>query len=199
MLDTQSDSLLLEAVYNNDLKAFNILFERHCSKVYTAVFKYAKDQDTCQEITHDIFLNIWNKRHELDIRSFKSYVITAGCYHGIRKLQNIRSSPVHYIRDYEYAESHEDLYDTGRDYNSGEISVSLAELNGELDTLLKNLPKRCREIYLMSRKEDLSITEIAAKLNISKRTVENQLTIALKHLRVSLKYTSILVFINLLH
>jgi RNA polymerase sigma-70 factor (ECF subfamily) len=52
---------------------------------------------------------------------------------------------------------------------------------------LRQLPQRCREIFLMSRKDQLNNDEIASRLSISKRTVENQLTTALKHLRVELK------------
>jgi len=60
---------------------------------------------------------------------------------------------------------------------------------------LNDLPKKCREIYILSRKENLTISEIAQKLNISKRTVENQLTNALKHLRASLKYMMVITTI----
>lgn len=193
MLINTPDALLLKAVYNNDEKAFNLLFERHWSKVYTAVFKYVKDQEACLEITHDIFLNIWNKRHELNIRSFKSYVITAGSYHGIRKLQSIKASPVMYVEDYEYTDDTEYTYNHRADFNGGEINIDLIELNLEVDALLNDLPKRCREIYTMSRKENLTINEIAERLDISKRTVENQLTNALKHLRASLKYVGLIM------
>ena len=63
----------------------------------------------------------------------------------------------------------------------------------KVDRLLDDLPKRSREIYVMSRKENLSITEIAEQLQISKRTVENQLSNALKHLRDSLKLIALIV------
>lgn len=195
MLVNTPDALLLEAVYNNDEKAFNLLFERHWSKVYTAVFKYVKDREACLDITHDIFLNIWNKRHELNIRSFNSYVITAGSYHGIRKRQCMKASPLMYVEDYEYTEATEYANCHRADFNGGEMSIDLCELNLEVDNLLNDLPKRCRQIYTMSRKENLSISEISDQLNISKRTVENQLTNALKHLRTCLKYVGLIVLL----
>lgn len=199
MLINTPDAVLLVAVYNNDEKAFNLLFERHWSKVYTAIFKYVKDQEACLELTHDIFVNIWNKRHTLHIKSFKNYVITAGSYHGIRKRQSLKASQLMYIEDYEYTENMEYSYNHHADFNEGEISIDLCELNIEIDTLLNDLPKRCREIYTMSRKENLSISEIAERLNISKRTVENQLTCALKHLRTSLKYAGLILIFNLFY
>ena len=62
----------------------------------------------------------------------------------------------------------------------------------KVEALLNDLPKRCCDIYRMSRKDNLTISEIVEKLNISKRTVENQHTNALKHLRTALKYTAII-------
>jgi RNA polymerase sigma-70 factor (ECF subfamily) len=80
--------------------------------------------------------------------------------------------------------------------NSGEINIDATELEQKIDALLNTLPKRCREIYIMSRKENLSIAEIAERFNISKRTVENQLTVALKHLRKAIEYVIIVAFLN---
>ncbi|WP_369414055.1 sigma factor-like helix-turn-helix DNA-binding protein [Desertivirga xinjiangensis] len=75
--------------------------------------------------------------------------------------------------------------------NSGYDRLASIDLETQLDAYLENLPKRCREIFFMSRKQMLSNDEIAAKLGISKRSVENQITFALKHLRVSIKDISI--------
>jgi RNA polymerase sigma-70 factor (family 1) len=193
-----TDSELLEAIITDDEKAFNQLFERYWSKVYTMAFKYVKDQESCLEITHDIFLNIWNKRHELHIKSFKSYVITAASYHGIRKKQTLKAIPINYVENYDYTENTAHLNNQRVAVNFGEATFYKNELDLKVDHLLNDLPKRCREIYTMSRKENLSITEIADRLQISRRTVENQLSSALKHLRTSLKYIALLVVFKFL-
>lgn len=193
-----TDSELLEAIITDDEKAFNQLFERHWSKVYTMAFKYVKDQESCLEITHDIFLNIWKKRHELHIKSFKSYVITAASYHGIRKKQTLKAIPINYVENYEYAEDNTDLSRQRTAVNFGEAALYENELDLEVDHLLNDLPKRCREIYNMSRKENLSIAEIADRLQISRRTVENQLSNALRHLRSGLKYIVLVAIVRFL-
>ncbi|WPU96906.1 RNA polymerase sigma-70 factor [Mucilaginibacter sabulilitoris] len=193
-----TDSELLEAIIINDEKAFNQLFERHWSKVYTMAFRYVKDQETCLEITHDVFLNIWKKRHELHIKSFKSYVITAASYHGIRKKQILKAIPINYVENYEYTEDNADLSNPHVAVNFGETALYKSELDLEVDHLLNDLPKRCREIYTMSRKENLSIAEIADRLQISRRTVENQLSNALKHLRNGLKYILLVIIFRFL-
>lgn len=188
-----SDPELLNRILYNDEKAFNLLFERHWLRVYAVSFRYVKDEELALEIAHDIFLNIWNKRHSLSISSFRSYVVTSASYHGIRKNQQKKAIPLKYIEN--YAQDGEgQISDHPTVCNTGEEKILLAELDQKVKISLEELPSRCREIYLLSRQQHLSITEIAEKLGISKRTVENQLTIALKHLRAMLKYTGMLFF-----
>jgi len=196
MLNTGlTDSQLIEAILNDDEQAFNQLFERYWSRVYAVAHKCVKDEELSLEITHDIFINIWNKRHQLHIENFKAYVVTAASYHAIRKKQIQKATPIQYVEDYEYAEDYDYATNHRSDANEGETKMCQDELDVKVDSLLKDLPKKCREIYILSRKENLTITEIAQKLNISKRTVENQLTSALKHLRASLKYMMVITTI----
>jgi RNA polymerase sigma-70 factor (family 1) len=192
--DNLTDSELFEAIILNNEKAFNQLFERHWFKVYNVAYKYVKDEETALEIAHDIFLNIWTKRKQLQINSFKSYVVTAASYHGIRKKQTIAGAPLQYVEDYQYIENEGLLVAHTHAHNQGELNIGEQEINETVNALLNALPKRCREIYNMSRGDNLSITEIAVRLNISKRTVENQLTTALKHLRTSLKFVLLLSY-----
>ncbi len=182
-----SDTELTVAVVNDDIKAFNELFDRYWARVYASAYKFVKDEELSLEITHDIFLNIWNKRHQLIINSFKNYVITAATYHGMRKKQMLKAVPLHYVEDFNLTE-HENQAGQEMGVNDGETNISKQEFDSRVDKLLNEIPKRCKEIYLLSRRDNLTITEIAAHYNISKRTVENQLTIALKHLRSSLQY-----------
>jgi RNA polymerase sigma-70 factor (family 1) len=187
-----TDSDLFEAIILNDEKAFEQLFERHWFAVYSVAYKYVKDEEAALEIAHDIFLNIWTKRHELHIKSFKAYVVTAASYHGIRKRQTQKATPVQYIEDYDHAEGVSYSFNGLSEVNEGEAKIEQIDFELKVEALLNDLPKRCRDIYMMSRKENLTISEIAEKLNISKRTVENQLTSALKHLRTALKYSAII-------
>jgi RNA polymerase sigma-70 factor (family 1) len=188
-----TDSELFEAITLDNEKAFNQLFERHWFKVFSVAYRYVKDEESALETTHDIFLNIWEKRHQLHINTFKNYIVTAASYHGIRKRQTAGTTIVQYVEDYNCAENETDL----RAQNQGELNINEQEINKTIEILLHNLPKRCREIYCMSRHDNLSVTEIAEQLGISKRTVENQLTTALKHLRTSLKNVIIiLIMIN---
>jgi len=189
-LEKLNDAELWAAVKDNDSKAYGVLFERYWSAVFTTSHKYIKDPETCYEITHDIFLNIWNRRDQLEITSVKAYLTTAARYHVYKRKQGVRSLDIKYIDDYESVQQRSVN-------NSAAEKFDYNELEAKIMAQLQGLPKRAREIFLMSRKENLSNDEIAVKLSISKRTVENQITNVLKHLRFALKQLSVLLaFLN---
>jgi RNA polymerase sigma-70 factor (ECF subfamily) len=180
MIDrSSSDEILVEAMKNGDLESFNILFDRYWQKLYTTVFAISRDSEVSYEIVHDIFLNLWLKREKLQIGSFRGYVIASVRYHMYRYMRNARHDVLKF---------HEDLDQVGRvSANDGELNIRYQELQQKVEQHLAGLPKRCQEIFTLSRRDELSNDEIAERLDISKRTVENQLTHALHHLRISLK------------
>lgn len=188
LTDKSTDIELWIAIRNNELKGFNILFDRYWSKIYTTAFYYLKDAEACTEISHDIFLNIWNSRQVLDIQSIKGYLLTSARYHVYKRKQGLRSLDLKYVEDYK-------LVDLHTVQNSGEEKFNYEELEANINSFLEELPNRAREIFILSRKEHLSNDEIANRLSISKRTVENQITNALKHLRISLKHISVVLML----
>lgn len=181
-----SDDELWVAIKNNELKAFNIIFERYWSAVYSASFHYIKDAEICSEITHDIFLNIWNRRQSLDIHSIKAYLTSSARYHVYKREKRVRSIDLKYVENYIGVNE-------SSTQNTAEEHINCNELKTKINSYLEELPHRCREIFLLSREEHLSNDEIANRLSISKRTVENQITNALKHLRISLKHLGIIM------
>ena len=190
-----TDLELFDKIVLDDMSAFNELFNRHWAKVYGVAMKYVKDEELALEIAHDIFVNIWSKRSQLNIDAFQNYVVTSASYHGIRKSKALKAMPVTYVEDYIECEQNVLRVQPYSSSNLGEQKIAEEELNSTIASLLEALPNRCREIYLMSRHENLSITEIALKLEISKRTVENQLTAALKHLRTAMKLSGVLIIL----
>lgn len=191
LLDRLTDAQLWEAISeDDDVSAFNALFDRYWSKIFSTAFSYVRDKETCNEITHDIFLNIWIKRKQLHIESFSNYLRASARYHVFRHQKTLRAIPLQYTDDLEQ------INQTTFTADSDE-KIRTVELEDSLKGYLSKLPKRCREIFILSRMEHLSNDEIANRLDISKRTVENQLTHALQHLRISLKDIS--VFLLLYH
>ncbi|HEX8461907.1 MAG TPA: RNA polymerase sigma-70 factor [Segetibacter sp.] len=187
--NTLSDSELWEAIKLDDKKAFDALFERYWSAIYSTAFSYLRDGDQCSEIVHDIFLKIWLRRGEYEILCFKSYLTAAAKYHVFKHLKACKLAKVIYIEDYK------DISNLQQGTNCGEENITYSELTNSVETSLNSLPKRCREIFLLSRVNHLSNAEIAQQLGISKRTVENQLTTALHFLRSFLKNTAVIILV----
>lgn len=187
---THSDAELWEAVTHNSNSAFSLLFDRYWSVIYKTVFSYIKDNEQSEEITHDIFLNLWRGRHTLMVHSFPAYLRASARYHVYRFMKSAKASPISYVDDW-------DGIPAPKVINAGDERINAAELETDVDGLLMDLPIRCREIFLLSRKEDLTNDEIAGRLGISKRSVENQITRALKHLRIQLKALILIVYVAL--
>jgi RNA polymerase sigma-70 factor (family 1) len=176
-----SDDELWESIKCSNHQAFKMLFERYSPTLLATAKHYLKDEHACENIVQDIFLNIWLKRERLEIRDFKNYLKSAARYHVYKELKDKKLSSKLIFTD-------EDLENEAvHALNDGEEWFNVAAIKLQINTYLQMLPKRCREIFLMSREENLSNGEIAEKLNISKRSVENQITAALQHLRVNIK------------
>lgn len=171
-----TDDELWKSVAMDDSQAFATLYNRYWKKLYQTTLYYLKDTDTAEQVLQDVFVVLWKKRAQLKIDNFKAYIYVTARYHVFTHLRAAKLDPVEYIEHYE-----EHLEQA--DYNIAEEKLNYNDLKVQLEESLKKLPKRCREIFWMSRIENLSNEEISVKLGISKRTVENQITQASSHLR----------------
>lgn len=133
----------------------------------------------CEEIIQEVFFSFWNKRNSLEIsQSLKAYLFTAVKF---QILKYIRTEKLYL----QYAESYS-AFRLGLVDNSNEESINLNNLKNTIETEVAKLPEKCQQIFRLSRNEHQSIKTISDLLQISHKTVENQLTKALKHLRSSL-------------
>jgi RNA polymerase sigma-70 factor (family 1) len=175
-------------IQKDDERSFSILFHRYSAVVFKNAYSYIRDEAICEQVVHDVFLSIWKNRKTLVIRSFRAYLISASRYIVYKQLKTLSKMNLAYVDD---LSQHQEVFVE----NSGYQSLASRDLEEQLNNYLNHLPARCREIFLMSRKRLLNNDEIALELGISKRSVENQLTSALKHLRGSFKDITILLVI----
>jgi RNA polymerase sigma-70 factor (family 1) len=183
-----TDSELWEAISLDNSKAFDLLFERYWSTIYGTAFSYLKDEYASSQIVQDIFLNLWQKRKTYSIGCFKNYLRSAARYHVYKQLKARKSNALVYVEDYDSVSS------MPQSQNAGDENVRHEELQQAVEYSMRQLPKRCQQIFSLSRTDHLTNDEISKRLGISKRTVENQLTTALHSLRSYLKYTVLLLF-----
>ena len=146
------------------------------------------DLDDAKEIVQDVFINLWNKRETISSeKSVKSYLFTSvknRCFNFIRDNKKFRSNVLDIdIADYEVTFEND--------------SFSEPELQTKINNAINKLPEKCRQVFKLSRIEELKYKEIADKLSISVKTVEAQMSKALKVLRKELKeyITVILLFL----
>ena len=127
-------------------------------------------------------MGIWTARHTLQIESFGAYLTAAARYRIYKHRYGAKVIPIQYKAALE-----DSVYINHNSQNEGYNKLVTEEMDIEVENRLSSLPKRCQEIFIMSRRQQLTNEEIADELGISKRTVENQITSALKHLRFALK------------
>ena len=150
---------------------------------------YLGDRDAAQEIVQDVFINLWQKKDVIDpAKSVKAYLYTSvknRCLNHIRDNKKFRS---YYLDvELELEIPHEDT-----------DNISESETRDKISAALDKLPERCRQVFELSRFDEMKYKEIAEKLGISVKTVEVQVSKALKILRNELReFLMILLLIML--
>lgn len=184
------DDELWEAIRFGSIPAFELLFDRYWQAVYTTAFSFLNDAESAAEIANDTFLNIWRKKDTLDIVSFKNYLTTSARYHTYKVLKVKKKIRLAYVESYDPLPASELWVQ-----NEGEEKIRYLNLQEDIEHALLDLPKRCREIFLLSRIANLTNGEIAERLSISKRTVENQICIAQKYLQHNIKDIALILLL----
>ena len=181
----KSEPLLVRSLSKGNLLAFNTLFTMYSSRLYWFAIGYLKSTGEAEELVQEVFTIIWEKRADLkEELSFKSYLFTIA-FNIIRKHFRSKSYLTEYFKN-ELSEDHHTQTSQEIHYNS---------LYKYITELVNQLPTRRKEIFIKSRFEGLNIKEIAKELKISHKTVENQLTVALKFIRTNLNRENISIIL----
>ena len=165
-------------------KKYEEMFRTYFTSLCYFANKYVRDFDSCKEIVHKVFVNIWEKRDAFDFdKSPKSYLFTAvynRCLNYLRDQKSFQST---------ISEEVENVTELNSDH------LQEAELEAQIWKVINELPEKCREVFILNRFEGKKYAEVAEMLNISIKTVETQMSKALKTLRESLKeYIHLLLF-----
>ncbi|WP_436490652.1 RNA polymerase sigma-70 factor [Chitinophaga sp. ARDCPP14] len=174
--NSYSDLELITMLKRGDVTAFDLLYARHWSGMYQAAYYLLRDQGACMDIIQDIFAWLWEKREQLDIQAVPSYLRSA-----------VRFKVANYIRSGKVREEfYTELAGLSLPETPGpQDFMELSDLKSIIGQVIRSLPEKCREIFLLSRDGQLTNQQIADLLNISIKTVEAQKTIALKRIRAA--------------
>lgn len=167
------DEELTALLKSGDHAAFTEIYNRYWKKMFTLAGQKIDDLDEAQEIVQQIFVNLWKRREELDIRSsLASYIAVSVKYRVINALDK------RYVR-----KKHLDNLPFSIVDDSTVELLEFDEMKMRIADIVSKLPEKCRLVFVLSRDEGLSQKQIAEKLGISDKTVESHLRKAIKTLR----------------
>lgn len=168
----------IQALKEGDHAAFESIFLFYFSKVKYFINGFLKSGSDAEELAQDVFVKLWTNRQSIDPdRNFNTYVYISA-----------RNSTMNFLRQKYVRDSFAaDRMRAGEDWVSGEDLVAAQEIDLLVDLALMKMPRQRKAIYEMNRREGLSNDEIAQRLNISKKTVENHMSLALKEIRNIIK------------
>lgn len=177
MTETGSDNHLVELLQKGNVAAFDSLFEVYSPKLYGFALKYFKNETDAEELVQEVFVKVWENRQSLKSElSFKSYLFTIAL-NQIRKYFNKKATSLRYL------ESLQNDPEVSDQVSTDDYETTLRQIY----QIIEQMPTRRREIFMKSKLEGKSSKEIAAELNISAGTVDNQVSEALRFIRSQLK------------
>ncbi|CAG5006156.1 ECF RNA polymerase sigma factor SigW [Dyadobacter sp. CECT 9275] len=169
------DHLLLQSMKNGSSIAFDAIYEKYWEKLYNAAYKRLNDEDYAKDITQDIFLQLWQRREELQIEHLQTYLYTA-----------VRNNVFKYLeKEQRYTPVTTLLEQLSAASDKTDASLLGKEFMASFEALIRTLTPSQQEIFRMRYHEDLGTFEIAKKLNITRKTVQNQLHRSIAQLRHS--------------
>lgn len=176
MENTDKEIILL--LKSNGEKAMEEIYSRYYNYLCHATYKILNDSVATEDIVQDVLMEIWKKKEALNITiSLKAYLRRASIN---KALNHLRGQKIKFEDDDSYKETFIDSDDSLE-------KLEYSELSDVINKTIEALPEKCRIVFSMSRFESMSYQEIATSLEISIKTVENQISKALRILRAKVK------------
>lgn len=171
----------IDALKRGSIEAFNLLYELYGRRLLAYVSKATRTREDAADIVHDIFISVWHNRENLDSQSDIGALLFSLAYR--RRIDYFRHlSTIPVFADFTASHDNDNLVDS-----SGHHTIEYHEFLSDIERALNTLPKRQREIVRLSRIDGLTNSEIAARLEITEKTVRNEISLGLKILKKELK------------
>lgn len=187
-MDALRDKKLVADIVAGKRYAFVDLFHYYWEPLFLYIVKVLKNEDDAEDILQDVFMKVWEQRTRLGhIQSIKAYLFTMARHGALRFVASSQQR-------YQFLDQLEDFFGEMKQ-ETGEGQLVLRELHAVIDSQVQQLPKRMREVFLLSRRDNLSHREIAEQLAISEKTVKKQMNYALKSIRAKLRLYKLITII----
>lgn len=182
--DFENEGVLLASLRGGKEEAYAWLFRRYWGLLFNYAGRILHDDEEARDVVQDVFCRLWEQRERLEIRGNMRGYLYGAVYHGC--LDRLKHESV--------KEAYRD--EVARDFYMNEVVLPPeVELNLEredvkqaIEEALGKLPPRCREVFVLGKVEEVPREEIAWRMNVSVKTVETQMRIALARLRKELAW-----------
>jgi len=187
-MEPTGETALFEMIKKGDIKAFESLFHQYYGFLCLYASRVLNDSEAAEEIVQDFFVRLWEKKENITIEtSVKNYFF-----------RSVKNLCINAIQHEKIKTRHAQKVLSESSFNSlAEDSYIEFDLTEKIEESIQSLPQKRREIFRLSREDGLKYREIAEKLHVSVKTVETQMSLAIKTLREKLKkyITFLLLFL----
>jgi len=183
-----TDQSILALLQKDDEQAMERIFDTYYSYLVTTAYHVLTDEHQAKDLVQDVLFHFWTKRDSLTIESgLKSYLR--------RSVVNRAIDQIRRKKRFGVAEEFTDFNQADNSVSKQEL-METSDLESAIMVAINSLPERCKLIFSLSRFENMSHAEISEQLDISKKTIENQMTKALKVVRQAVsKYKSLSIWV----
>ena len=169
-------------IANDDQLAYRQLFIQFYNRLSRFVMGFTKNRELTDEIVSDVFINVWRRRKNIEeIKNLKLYLYVSA-----------KNITFNYLKKL-HRENHADLdsveIEPEDPFSDPGAAMITREMNLKLKAAVNDLPPRCKLIFTLVKEDGLSYRQTALLLNISESTVDNQLSIALKKISGTIRYS----------
>jgi RNA polymerase sigma-70 factor (ECF subfamily) len=175
---TGEEKQIFEAIKRDDHGAYEMVFREYYRPMTAYAFRFLGDLADSESIVQDVFLRLWQKRHELMITSsLQNYLF-----------RSVKNHCINYLEHEKIKTGYQTMVINNEsdrtDYSEFFLEFGLVN---KIENAIAALPQKRQEIFRLAREEGLKYREIAERLELSVKTVETQMTLAIKQLRESLR------------
>ncbi len=167
----------------DDILSFEQIYRQYWSKLYIYAFNVLRERELCEDIIQEVFIDLWTKRHNVQISDLNSYLH-----------QSVKYQIFNHFRKSKYKRQLLMKFDLIHTQYTIDELYEKEELKAQIKDVISQLPEQRRVIFEMSRVEGLSNKEISEHLDISVQTIKNQISASLKFIRNSLNNMYLLFF-----
>lgn len=187
-LNSENEQSLFALLRQGDEKAFAQIYKSYWPELYNAAYKRLPEKEKCKDIIQNVFTDLWNRKGDLELANPAAYLHTSVKFQVLKQITRVPKNS-------SFSERFETELISPLTTDSGVLEKEAKKL---VELYIQALPTKRKNIFVMHYYEGLSTANIAVRLNVSRKTVQNQLTTASHGLRFRLTHLFLYLMIILL-